>query len=146
LNPQSHLGNIEGTVDERSLVHTTGSQDKPQANIFISFDPAIRLEGLKRWNCFNWQERGRTGIRAYVDVDELDRIVVIDQTSSRANENTKVTISEKSPGERSNGMSELEVGSGGDGRLRPRLQAAKEWIWRERAMYRDINLGYYFGL
>jgi hypothetical protein len=146
LNPPSHLGNVEGTFDERSLVYTTGSRDKPQAIIFLSFDPAIRLEGLKRWDCFNWQERSRTGIRAYVDADELDRTVVIDQASSRTNENTKVTISEKSQGEISNGMSELELGSRGDGKLRSPLQAAKEWVWRERAMYRDINLGYHFGL
>jgi hypothetical protein len=79
-------------------------------------------------------------------VDELDRKVVIDQTSSRRNEDTEVTISERSPGEISNGMSELEVGPGGDGKLRSRLQAAKEWVWRERAMYLDINLGYHFGL
>jgi hypothetical protein len=31
LNPLSHLGNMEGTVDERSFIYTTASQDGPQA-------------------------------------------------------------------------------------------------------------------
>ncbi|ESZ94454.1 hypothetical protein SBOR_5172 [Sclerotinia borealis F-4128] len=49
LNPPTHLGNVEGTADERSLVYVTGGYDSPQAIIFVSFDPAIKLEGLKRW-------------------------------------------------------------------------------------------------
>src|SRR6202034_1980162 len=49
LNPPSHLGNVEGTADERSMVSVTGARDEPQALIFISFDPAIKLAGLKRW-------------------------------------------------------------------------------------------------
>ena len=49
LNPPNHLGNVQGTADERSLVYATGGCDKPQAIVFISFDPAIKLVGLKRW-------------------------------------------------------------------------------------------------
>jgi len=49
LNPPSHLGNVEGTADERSIVYVTGGFDKPQAIIFLGFDPAMKLAGLKRW-------------------------------------------------------------------------------------------------
>lgn len=49
LNPPTHLGNVEGTADERSLVYVTGGYDGPQAIIFVSFDPTIKLEGVKRW-------------------------------------------------------------------------------------------------
>lgn len=49
LNPPSHLGEVRGTSDERSLIYATGGFGKPQALIFVSFDPATKLEGLKRW-------------------------------------------------------------------------------------------------
>jgi len=49
LNPPSHLGNVEGTADERSIVYATGGRDGPQALIFIGFDPAIKLQGFKTW-------------------------------------------------------------------------------------------------
>lgn len=47
LNPPSHLGNVERTADERRMLYV--ARDEPQALIFISFDPAIKLTGLKRW-------------------------------------------------------------------------------------------------
>jgi hypothetical protein len=43
------LGNIEETGDERSIVYATGGKDKLRALIFINFDPAIKLSGLKDW-------------------------------------------------------------------------------------------------
>jgi len=49
LNPPSHLGNVEGIADERSLIYVTGGESEPQALIFVGFDPAIKLEGLKKW-------------------------------------------------------------------------------------------------
>ena len=49
LNPPSHLGNVQGTADERSFVYVTGGCDKPQAIVFVGFDPAIKLVGLRRW-------------------------------------------------------------------------------------------------
>lgn len=41
LNPPSHLGNVQGTADERSLVYVTGGCGKPQAIVFVNLDPAI---------------------------------------------------------------------------------------------------------
>ncbi len=50
LNPPNHLGNVEGTADERSIVYATGGRDGPQALIYIGFDPAVKLEGFKTWS------------------------------------------------------------------------------------------------
>lgn len=50
LNPPSHLGNVEGTADERSLVYVTGGSDQPKALIFVGFDPSINLAGVKQWS------------------------------------------------------------------------------------------------
>jgi hypothetical protein len=51
LNPPNHLGVMNGTADERSIVYMTGSgdNDSPRAAVLMSFDPAIKLRGLKGW-------------------------------------------------------------------------------------------------
>jgi len=49
LNPPSHQGNVSGTWDDRSLVYATGGgSDDLRALVFISFDAAIHLRGVKR--------------------------------------------------------------------------------------------------
>jgi hypothetical protein len=115
LNPPSHLGNVKGMADERSLVYVTGGESEPQALIFVGFDPAIKLEGLKKWGglCkkrdkgygFGFESGNENEKRkdksVYVDVGEADRTVSIDREG---------------------------------------------WAWKEKAMYQDINLGFYFGL
>jgi hypothetical protein len=52
---------VTGTVDERSIVYLTGSNesDAPQAVILISFDPAIKLTGLKIWKGMHRENIGR---------------------------------------------------------------------------------------
>jgi hypothetical protein len=50
MNPPSHLGNIEATGDERSIVYATGPKNQPKALIFINFDPAIRLTRMRNWH------------------------------------------------------------------------------------------------
>lgn len=50
LNPPTHLGNVRGTCDERSLVYATGAnEDGIQVLIFVSFDPAIYLPGIREY-------------------------------------------------------------------------------------------------
>lgn len=49
LNPPKFLGNVQGTWDERSLVYVTGDKGAPQALIFVGFDAALRLKGLRQW-------------------------------------------------------------------------------------------------
>jgi hypothetical protein len=55
LNPPSHLDNIKRTAEDRSLLYVIG--DKPQAIIFVGFNPAIKLTGLKRWGKNNTKIR-----------------------------------------------------------------------------------------
>ncbi|KAF4636420.1 hypothetical protein G7Y89_g1680 [Cudoniella acicularis] len=49
LNPPTHLGSVHGTADDRSMVYVTGPPGQPQALIFVGFDAAVRLRGVKRW-------------------------------------------------------------------------------------------------
>lgn len=52
VNPPSHTGAVRGAWDERSLVYSTGGgggAGAMQALVFVSFDPGIRLPGLKEW-------------------------------------------------------------------------------------------------
>jgi len=163
MNPPSHLGNVEGTADERSMVYVTGAGDGPQALIFIAFDPAIKLAGLKRWGglCrkgvgegphIDGRATGNTAAemehegQTYVDVDERDRTVTVERKGKgkeRARCSDAATMHNTAAGcvrvdvhERGAATGKkVGVGLGRD-----------NWAWKEKAMYQDINLGYYFGL
>lgn len=50
VNPPTHIGSCRGAWDERSLVYSTGNNaDGMQAVILVSFDPVMRLRGIRRW-------------------------------------------------------------------------------------------------
>ena len=49
LNPPGHFGHIRGSWDERSMVYSVDGKDGCQALVFLSFDPAISLKGVKRY-------------------------------------------------------------------------------------------------
>jgi hypothetical protein len=140
LNPPAFLGNVKSTTDERSLVYTTGDINGPQAIVFISFDPAIKLQGLKKW------ESGRRPVRSYVDVGELDRTVILGRVGRPADTSSKgakVIISSTKLVAISEPGREVECESG----LREfRRGDSVDWIWKESAMYRDVGRGYDFGL
>jgi len=68
LNPPSHLGNVDGTMDDRSLVYSTGPVGQPQAIVFVGFDPAMRLVGLKTWDA----RPEAIGNFANEDADDMD--------------------------------------------------------------------------
>jgi hypothetical protein len=160
MNPPSHLGNVEGTADERSMVYATGPCDEPQALIFLAFDPAIKLAGLKRWGGLcrkgvgegphvDGRAAGEISMEmklkggTYVDVEERDRTVTVDR---------------KGKGKEPPRCSEAQSASAGCVAIEVHDEAAftsskvgvgpgrNSWAWKERAMYQDINLGYYFGL
>jgi hypothetical protein len=160
LNPPSHLGNVEGMADERSLVYATGGESEPQALIFVSFDPAIKLEGLKKWDglCrkgakgygFGFESGDENEKRkdksVYVDVGEADRTVSIDR---KGKGKAGVLYRNVQIG----GHAAVTVGGVGGGDVAPtsvKVRAASiggyEWVWKEKAMYQDINLGFDFGL
>lgn len=148
LNPPSHLGNVEGIADERSIVYVTGGVGKPQAIMFVGFDPGIKLAGLKRWGGLNrglsqkgvgegphvdgratgCDERGKP----YVDVEEAHRTVSIDRKGKG-----RETCAQIVGGAQATVEVCTETGREFGGR--------KSWAWKERAMYLDIGLGFYFG-
>jgi hypothetical protein len=154
LNPPSHLGNVQGTADERSLVYVTGVCDKPQAIVFVGFDPAIKLVGLKRWGGLcrkgvgegshtryrdenqEW-DIGKATRTQYVDVGEADRAVTMDRNGKGKAQCVPVV--------QVSGDAEVEVelvlGSEEGVGLQGRSIA-----WQEKAMYRDIASGFCFGL
>jgi hypothetical protein len=159
MNPPSHLGNVEGTADERSMVYVTGASNEPQALIFIAFDPSIKLVGLKRWGglCQKGVGEGphidgratgyateETGLKGdtYVDVDERDRTVTVDRKGkgkerARCSDVAVMQCLETVDVHDRVALTGRKVGVG---------LGRNTWAWKERAMYQDINLGYYFGM
>ena len=156
LNPPTHCGNVEGTADERSFVYVTGGYEKPQAIVFVAFDPAIRLVGLKRWGSIEegvCQKSVRVGqhiderassARNYGhfqalcnNVDEADRTVSVKRNGKgkeRANHSSCMLISSSDALEDVQDTDEPSLGEG------------CTWAREESAMYRDIGIGYFFGL
>jgi hypothetical protein len=142
LNPPTHLGNVKGTADERSLVYMTGPEEEPQAIIFISFDPATKLEGLKGWESGNGGtsvERQQSRI-PYIDVGEGERIVAVEKPSMNDVSTSTAMVS----GCVSGGITWMDIGRGKGERSKENSTPNTDWIWSETAMYRDINLGFYF--
>ena len=163
LNPPSHLGNVEGMADERSLVYVTGGESNPQALIFVSFDPAIKLEGLKKWGGLyrkgakgygfgfeSGDENKGKGKRkeksVYVDMGEADRTVRIDRKGKGKGKAGVQYCNTQIGGHAAVGG----VGGGNVALTTPKVGAVSiggyNWAWKEEAMYQDINLGFYFGL
>jgi hypothetical protein len=162
LNPPSHLGNVQGTADERSLVYATGPRDKPQAIVFVGFDPGMKLQGLKRWGglCrkgvgegphiggratgdvdadgseYDQGENERRG-SGYVDANEADRTVTMDRKGKGKTLCTPVQCEGKI--EVDIDLSSEDEGGVGNGMHR-------SWAWIEKAMWRDIGAGFHFGL
>jgi hypothetical protein len=148
LNPPSHLGNVKGMADDRSLVYVTGGEDKPQALIFIGFDPAIRLEGLTKWGGLCGDEEGEGKGKGkgkgkkksvYVDVGKVDRTVSIDH---KGKGKAKIQYCNTQVGRHA----AVTVSSVGGGDIAPASAKAPRWVWEEKAMYQDIKLGFDFSL
>ena len=156
LNPPSHLGNVHGTADERSLVYSTGSGDKPQALVFVGFDPAMKLAGLKTWGGLCGKGVGEgphidgraTGYKGdaqweigernrYLDVSEADRTVTMDRKGKGKQKGTPVL--------QTCGDAKLQVETGFAKEEGARCHI-RSWAWVEKAMYRDIGSGFHFGL
>ncbi|RFU26242.1 hypothetical protein B7463_g10094, partial [Scytalidium lignicola] len=148
LNPPSHLGNVEGTADERSLVYVTGGSAAPQAIIFISFDPAIKLQGLTecRSQLYAHQDGNVANRRPpegkkYIDVEEDHRTVILE-------------LDRKGKGRAPSGyvanMDIAQVARTTTDTTKNHTQgrahtACLAWAWKEKPMHMDIGLGYYFG-
>ncbi|KAI9742173.1 MAG: hypothetical protein M1818_004073 [Claussenomyces sp. TS43310] len=135
MNPTTHARDVQATADERSLVYASGEKGQPQAIMFISFDPAIKLHGLSKWR------------------DGLKTKAAVALSGARMSErpvHPECAIEEK---ESSTGA-ELDLGNqmadveGVTGLGDPDKDAATgghsmpTWIRTEQPMYRAINRGY----
>ncbi|KAK7737897.1 hypothetical protein SLS53_006275 [Cytospora paraplurivora] len=58
INPPSHSGKVKGVWDDRTMVYSLSQTDGTQAIVLISFDPAIRLQGLKKWGDKGTKQEG----------------------------------------------------------------------------------------
>ncbi|KAF7947079.1 uncharacterized protein EAE97_004328 [Botrytis byssoidea] len=171
LNPPTHLGNVEGTADERSLVYVTGGYDSPQAIIFVSFDPAIKLTGLKKWGGMTRKGLGEgphidgraTGhtfdMSAQMEDANLHDPQIMYRGVMEADMTIEIERREKGKGkekgtETENCSHTTVIAGAADASGHTHLNihetsspstAKASWIWHEKAMYQDIGLGYYFG-
>lgn len=159
LNPPTHLGNAEGTADERSIVYATGGYDSPQAIIFVSFDPAIKLAGCKKWGGMTMKGVGEgphidgraTGNAnehdqtMYDDALEADRIIVrkrkgkgkeAPKKKQKCQDTAVITGLDSVNGRASVNIQETEHSGS---------SAGVSWIWHEEAMYQNIGQVFYFG-
>ncbi|KAK6597872.1 F-box domain-containing protein [Botrytis cinerea] len=153
LNPPSHLGNVEGTADERSLV----------------FDPAIKLAGLKRWGGMTRKGVGEgphidgranghtfdvsaqvedTGLRdpQMMCGDIMESDVTIGIVRKGKGKETETEAEKCSHKTATAGAADASGHTYFNTHETPDSSTAKaSWMWHEKAMYQDIGLGYYFG-
>ncbi|KAM3071424.1 hypothetical protein ACMFMG_009022 [Clarireedia jacksonii] len=158
LNPPTHLGNVEGTADERNLVYMTGGFGRPQAIILISFDPAIKLAGLKRWGGMRRKGVGEGphiegrasgyGEQTNADNQAAGRIIGIDRKGKgKQTYSSMVESPADAHAYASRPMSAVfNPTSAATAAWKSFQRGHNSWIWMEKAMYQDIELGFYFGL
>ncbi|KAF7874281.1 hypothetical protein EAF04_002953 [Stromatinia cepivora] len=171
LNPPTHFGNVEGTADERSLVYVTGGYDSPQAIIFVSFDPAIKLSGLKKWGGMTRKGVGEgphidgraTGHTPDVDTEQSTRLGCADEDTNMYDQtmykdvmeaDRTIGIDQKGKGKEKQKYTDTSALPGTvhvNGPAYVNMHGTSNgssktsWIWHEKAMYQDIGLGFYFG-
>lgn len=160
MNPPSHLGNVEGTADERSLVYVTGNENQPSAIVFINFDPAISLQGLAEWprkkerngrsakaSSVNERPYGDGCATGHLSGDgEDNRTLAIERPKAKGNGKGKILQQDEKC--QTNGATMI---SGGQMTVETEPSVvgskyAQTWLRQERAMYLDIGLGYNFSL
>lgn len=74
VNPPSHVGNVKGAWDDRSFVYSTGNNpDGVQALVFISFDPGMKLQGLRRWGDHEQESLVSTGRQEPTDMSTCNK-------------------------------------------------------------------------
>ncbi|QSZ33272.1 hypothetical protein DSL72_002860 [Monilinia vaccinii-corymbosi] len=174
LNPPTHLGNVEGTADERSLVYVTGGYGGPLAIIFVSFDPTIKLTGLKRWGGMirkgvgegphiDGRATGHTFDASaemenksygyayehyrtiYGDILETDKMTGVDQKGKgKEKQKQKCPDTTALPGAVGVCQS-VNMHRTSHSASGTAVSPKTSWMWQEKAMYQDIGLGFYFG-
>jgi hypothetical protein len=163
LNPPTHLGCVEGTADDRSLVYVTGAKDKPRALIFVGFDAATRLKGLRRYGHVDKKKQG-VGEGPHVDGRATACNINISTTENERNRTVTLGDKGKSTGTEDYGPEIIISSTNSQSTQEPTTEVHSSyaatcddsssttqtgksaWAWRENAMYQVIGLGYNFGL
>ncbi|KAK1836315.1 hypothetical protein QBC39DRAFT_367681 [Podospora conica] len=132
LNPYGHSGQVRGVWDDRSMAYSIDGTGKTKALVFLSFDPAISLEGVKAYPgnpaCSSSAASPCNG-------------TVPEAVRSIGEEKGKGTSSASGPNGTKDGnpaflTSESSVPVGDEGPC--------QWRKLQRAMYRDISVGFHF--
>jgi hypothetical protein len=143
LNPPSHVGDVEGTADERSLVYLTGSKVMPRAIVLVNFDPAIKLRGLQS---FRGGRGSGIGMRTRYDKEKLEDM---SNHGGWGSEHQGLAIGDREPPKGKGKEREKNKEAQHSSQL-PILEVTdgsphdRRWIWTERAMYTVIDRGYDF--
>ena len=123
LNPPDFLGDVEGVGDEMGMVYVTGTGvGGPKQLVFVGFDPGMRLKGVRKW-CGGKTE----GDGSKEDEEKEIENVVVD----RKGKGKSVSVS---------------LSDGDFAGTTASSNGSRTWAWREKAMYQDIGLGYWFGM
>jgi hypothetical protein len=134
LNPPGHLGNVQGSWDERSILYTTGGAAEDRALVFVTCDPAIRLAGTASYpgdlaisRPGSWAHSNST--KAFAR--GKDRVV-----GTAGQHPTLPPSATACP----------RAGPGSDAPLQEAFGDVQEQSWRtfQPAMYREISRGYHF--
>lgn len=142
MNPPGFSGCVEATGDERSLIYATGGKGEPMALIFVSFDPSIKLMGLRKWH-----EAGRN------DQGGAFQDSLCGSGSSNGNDTTHSKDEEKERHEEMAWQEQRQPLFSGDASVMESTSDhlennndSQRWIWRVPAMYRTIDRGFDFSL
>jgi hypothetical protein len=139
-------------MDEWSMVYVTGAADKPQALIFVGFDPGVRLKGLRRWGeeggCERVDVGGVAGDVDVVDVDEdveeRDRMMGMG-SDPKGKGKGRLIEGDGTCVHFSGQAVDVPAGIAETGSNISKAGRRHSWAWKEKAMYRDIGLGFNFG-
>ena len=120
-NPSSYIGEVQAIADERSVIYKVGSADGDGQITLVNFDPGIRVRGLRK-----------------LDPPVTDPGVGNETVGEGLREVVLETIREpRSKGKGRACSTETENRTFADIEW-----AGTSWFREERAMYRDINMGF----
>ncbi|KAI6377853.1 hypothetical protein MCOR25_002374 [Pyricularia grisea] len=161
LNPQTHRGDFTGMWDDRSMCYATGGLSK--TIIFISFDPSIRLAGIRPW--FPGPQEEKQGIDQHVAavgdnaaVRREERLNQFQHTDGLSSKCAPLRLSGESGGEQSR-IDRTTESSLAEGRVLAKTASSKtplptnndesnkpKWTWDAHPVHTGIHKGFHFAL
>lgn len=133
LNPPGHVGNVQGSWDERSLIYATGgTTGDPKALVFISFDPSIYLAGAAPYP--NMTPGGLPASQPHLPTAPPH------QTNSKSRDITEWYPTSQ-PDTTHHFKAKVHPDSAGEAASRAKPAS---WTTLESARYREIARGYHF--